>query len=91
MWVVLVTIFGLIPVTNLAEDIKVLNIEEAEVYPAATGHINEMITLIEVLVEKGYAYQADDNCVYFSIAKFPEYGKLSQRRSEDQVAGSRDT
>jgi len=71
------------------EDLKVLNIEEAEVYPAATDHINEMITLIEVLIEKGYAYQADDNCVYFSIAKFPGYGKLAKIDLENQRSGVR--
>ena len=71
------------------EDLKVLNIEEAEVYPAATDHINEMITLIEILIEKGYAYQADDNCVYFSIAKFPEYGKLAKIDLENQRSGVR--
>ena len=71
------------------EDLKVLNIEEAEVYPAATDHISEMITLIEVLIEKGYAYQAEDNCVYFSIAKFPEYGKLAKIDLENQRSGVR--
>jgi len=71
------------------EDLKTLNIEEAEVYPAATDHINEMITLIEVLIEKGYAYQADDNCVYFSIAKFPGYGKLAKIDLENQRSGVR--
>ena len=71
------------------EDLKVLNIEAAEVYPAATEHIDEMITLIEVLVEKGYAYKADDNCVYFSISKFPEYGKLAKIDLENQRSGVR--
>ncbi|MDD5697046.1 MAG: cysteine--tRNA ligase [Victivallaceae bacterium] len=60
------------------EDLRTLNIEPAEVYPAATEHIGEMIALIKVLLDKGYAYQAEDGCVYFSIAKFPEYGKLAK-------------
>ena len=71
------------------EDLETLNIEPAEVYPAATDHINEMITLIEVLIEKGYAYQSDDKCVYFSIAKFPEYGKLAKIDLENQRSGVR--
>jgi cysteinyl-tRNA synthetase len=71
------------------EDIKTLNIENAEVYPAATDHISEMVTLIEVLIDKGYAYQADDKCVYFSIAKFPEYGKLAKIDLENQRSGAR--
>ena len=63
--------------TAFFEDIKVLNIEPAEFYPAATEHIAEMIKLIEKLFEKGYAYKADDGSVYFSIARFKDYGKLS--------------
>jgi cysteinyl-tRNA synthetase len=71
------------------EDLETLNIEKAEVYPAATDHINEMISLIEVLIDKGYAYQADDKCVYFSIAKFPEYGKLAKIDFDNQRSGVR--
>ena len=71
------------------EDLDTLNIEAAEVYPAATDHISEMIALVEVLVEKGYAYQADDKSVYFSIAKFPEYGKLAKIDLENQRSGVR--
>lgn len=56
------------------DDIKTLNIEPAEVYPPATCHIPEMISMIEKLMEKGYAYKASDGCVYFSIAKFEKYG-----------------
>ena len=60
------------------DDLKVLNIESAEFYPAATEHIPEMIELIEKLFEKGYAYHADDGSVYFSISKFKDYGKLAR-------------
>ena len=71
------------------EDIKALNIEPAEIYPAATDHIPEMISLISVLMEKGFAYQAEDKCIYFSINKFPEYGKLARIDRENQRAGVR--
>jgi len=71
------------------EDLKVLNIEPAEVYPAATDHISEMITLVQTLVDKGFAYQAEDNCVYFSIDKFPDYGKLARINLEGQRSGVR--
>ncbi|MFA7230020.1 MAG: class I tRNA ligase family protein, partial [Victivallaceae bacterium] len=46
------------------EDLKTLNIEPAEVYPAATGHIPEMIALVQALMDKGFAYQAEDKSVY---------------------------
>lgn len=57
-------------------DLKKLNIEPAEVYPPATEHIPEMIALIQALFDKGLAYQSEDGSVYFSISRFPGYGKL---------------
>jgi len=60
------------------QDLAILNIDRAEAYPAATDHIPEMIELIRVLLEKGYAYQSDDGSVYYSINKFPNYGCLCQ-------------
>ncbi len=71
------------------EDLKVLNIEPAEFYPAATDHIPEMIEMIRILMEKGFAYQAEDKSVYFSIDKFPEYGKLAKIDRENQLSGVR--
>ena len=71
------------------EDLKTLNITPAAVYPAATEHIGEMIALIEKLFEKGYAYQAEDKSVYFSIDKFPEYGRLANIDRENQLSGVR--
>ena len=58
-------------------DLKTLSIEPAEVYPAATDHIPEMLALIDTLMQKGLAYKSDDGSVYFKIAAFPNYGKLS--------------
>ena len=71
------------------DDLKTLNIESAEVYPAATDHIPEMIQMIEKLFEKGIAYQSADGCVYFSIDKFPEYGKLARIDRDNQRSGVR--
>lgn len=70
-------------------DIKTLNIEPAEYYPAATDHIPEMIAIIEKLLEKGLAYTSADGSVYFSVAKFPEYGKLAHLDRENLKVGSR--
>lgn len=70
-------------------DLKTLRIEPAEFYPAATDHIPEMIALIKALMDKGFAYRADDNSIYFSIAKFPEYGKLARIDMDNQRAGVR--
>ena len=60
------------------EDIRALNIEPAEHYPAATDHVPEMIAIIQTLFDKGYAYRSDDGSVYFSIAKWPAYGRLAR-------------
>jgi cysteinyl-tRNA synthetase len=66
------------------EDIEILNIKKATHYPAATDHIKEMIEMIKVLFEKGYAYKGEDGSVYFSITKFKDYGKLARIDLENQ-------
>src|SRR5690554_5131922 len=59
------------------EDLDALGIRRADAYPRATGHIPEMIRLVERLLERGHAYVADGD-VYFDISSFPDYGKLSR-------------
>lgn len=71
------------------DDLKTLNIEQAEHYPAATGHIPEMIELISRLFERGLAYRSDDGSVYFRIAAFPDYGKLAHLDMAGLQAGAR--
>lgn len=71
------------------EDIKTLRIEKAEYYPAATEHIPEMIALVKTLLEKGYAYCGEDGSVYYSIAKFTDYGRLSKIDMANQQTGIR--
>ena len=71
------------------EDLDNLRFDKAEVFSAATDHISEMIELIKTLIDKGYAYQSEDNSIYFSILKFPEYGKLARVDMENQRAGAR--
>ena len=60
------------------EDRQYLRIQEASAYPRATDYIPQMIALVEGLLKKGIAYKGDDGSVYFSIARFPQYGKLSR-------------
>jgi cysteinyl-tRNA synthetase len=59
------------------EDLQSLGVEKADVYPRATGNINEMVSLIKTLLDKGYAYKAPDGSIYFSVSKFKNYGALS--------------
>ncbi len=71
------------------EDLTALNIERAEFYPRATRHIPEMVELIKTLMQKGYAYRAEDGSVYFDVSKFGRYGDLSGIRPSQLVAGAR--
>ena len=70
-------------------DLKKLNIQTAEVYPAATDHIPEMIALVSKLMKKGVAYQSEDGSVYFKVREFPGYGKLAHIDFDNQRTGLR--
>lgn len=70
-------------------DAKGLNFREATVHPKATENIDEIISIISTLIEKGYAYAVENGDVYFSPGKFTEYGKLSHQPIEDLEAGAR--
>jgi cysteinyl-tRNA synthetase len=67
------------------EDLKTLRIKPANHFPAATDprHIARMIEMIALLMERGFAYQADDGSVYFRLNKFPDYGKLAHLNLDD--------
>jgi cysteinyl-tRNA synthetase len=69
-------------------DLRELGAEPAMAYPRATEHVPEMLAMIEALLDKGCAYEVDGN-VYFEVATFPEYGKLSGNRAEELEAGAR--
>ncbi|MFH1861176.1 MAG: cysteine--tRNA ligase, partial [bacterium] len=69
-------------------DLDALRIERAEVYPAATDHIPEMVDLIQRLQEGGHTYTADDS-IYFRISTFPDYGRLANVQAENLRTGMR--
>ncbi|MDD8043300.1 MAG: cysteine--tRNA ligase [Verrucomicrobiota bacterium] len=71
------------------EDVATLRLKPADQYPEATRHVPEMIRMIEVLIAKGHAYQADDHSIYFRISSFQEYGKLAHLDRQDLQAGAR--
>jgi cysteinyl-tRNA synthetase len=71
------------------EDLKRLNIEPAEHYPAATDHIPEMQALIARLLASGHAYRSDDGSIYFDVSKFSGYGKLAHLDVSGMRAGAR--
>ena len=69
-------------------DLELLSIEPAEHYPLATDHIPEIIELIEILYEKGYAYEMEGS-IYFSIEKFADYGQLSGMKIDKLIRQER--
>lgn len=68
---------------------RLLNIEEAEVYPRATEHVKEMVEFVKKLMEKEYAYKAEDGSIYFDISKFKDYGRLSKMKLNELRPGAR--
>ncbi len=70
------------------EDLKTLNIESVEYYPAATAYIDQMVKVIESLLEKGIAYRGADESIYYSIKKFPRYGCLSHLKLDELEVGA---
>ncbi|QYO65994.1 cysteine--tRNA ligase [Leptolyngbya sp. 7M] len=68
------------------EDFDALGNERPEIMPRATHHIAEMIEIISKLLENGHAYESDGS-IYYRIAAFPEYGKLSKIKFEGNIAG----
>jgi cysteinyl-tRNA synthetase len=71
----------------LWEDFDALGCERPDVVPRATRHIPEMVTIIEQLLEKEHAYRSDGS-IYYRIASFPNYGKLSKINFEGNIAGA---
>ncbi len=70
------------------KDMDRLGVGRADVEPKATEHIQEIIEIVRVLIDKGYAYVVDGD-VYFEVNRFPDYGKLSKRDIEEMLAGAR--
>ncbi len=67
-------------------DCAALGLLPPHVEPTATGHIAEQVDMIDVLLRKGNAYRAPDGSVYFRIASFPAYGRLSRIRERELKA-----
>jgi cysteinyl-tRNA synthetase len=70
------------------EDMATLGVKAPDLEPEATGHIGQIITMIEGLIASGHAYAAEGH-VLFSVSSFAEYGKLSRRDPEELLAGAR--
>ena len=75
-------------IEDFNDDCRYLNLDNPNQQPKATNHIDLMIEMIASLITKGFAYEKN-NHVYFEVNKFEDYGKLSNKKLEDLIAGSR--
>ena len=71
------------------QDFDALGIERPQLEPRATEHMDEILDMIGVLLDKGHAYQGSNGDVYYRVASFSDYGRLSGKRPEDLRAGAR--
>ncbi|KPQ23457.1 MAG: cysteine--tRNA ligase [Halomonas sp. HL-48] len=71
------------------EDEARLNVLPPSHEPRATGHVGDIIAMIETLVDKGFAYPADNGDVYYRVRRFADYGKLNNRQLDDMRSGAR--
>jgi cysteinyl-tRNA synthetase len=73
----------------MQEDFAALAIEPPDHEPRATEHITGIISMIEQLIERGYAYLGEQGDVLYAVTSFPQYGRLSGKRLADLRAGAR--
>jgi len=76
-------------IAAMHEDAAALGVQPPSAEPRATEHIDGMLAMIATLIERGYAYAADNGDVYYAVARFDNYGQLSGKRIEDLRAGER--
>ena len=76
-------------IDEMHNDFFSLGIESPDIEPKVSDHIDEIISMIQSLEEKGYAYRKDESDVYFDIQKFKDYGKLANRTLDQLSAAER--
>lgn len=76
-------------IAEMHKDSDALGIERPSAEPKATAHIDDIVRLVQTLIDKGFAYAADNGDVYYSVRKFDGYGKLSGKVLDDLTAGAR--
>jgi cysteinyl-tRNA synthetase len=73
----------------MQEDCATLGLQNPDLEPRATEFIAPIIAMIQILIDKGFAYAADNGDVMYAVRKFPTYGRLSRKKIDDLRAGSR--
>ena len=76
-------------IAAMHEDCALLGLQSPDLEPRATEYIPEIVAMTQTLIDKGYAYRAENGDVMYSVRKFPTYGALSGRRIDESRAGAR--
>src|SRR5690606_40105968 len=76
-------------IAAMHEDEARLSVLRPDMEPRATQHIDGMFTMIQTLIDKGYAYAPGNGDVYYRVGRFAGYGKLSRKKIEDLKIGAR--
>ena len=76
-------------IIEMNKDADALGVLRPDFEPRATNHIDDIINLIQILIDKGFAYVGENKDVYYSVSKFKDYGKLSGKTLKDLRAGNR--
>ena len=76
-------------IKNIDEQMARLKVDDPTLWLKATQSIDDIITFVQTLINKGHAYSTEKGDVYFSVESFPAYGKLSHRNLEDAMNGVR--
>jgi cysteinyl-tRNA synthetase len=71
------------------EDERALGVLPPDMEPRATAHMDDILTMVQILVDNHYAYATDNGDVYYRVSRFADYGKLSNRNPDDLLAGAR--
>ena len=71
------------------EDERALGILPPNLEPRATGHMDDILDMVQTLVDNHYAYRADNGDVYYRVKRFPDYGKLSNKNPDELLSGAR--
>ena len=76
-------------IAAMHEDERALGILPPDAEPRATAHMDEIIAMIEILVHREFAYRTETGDVYFSVLRFPAYGRLSRKNLDELLSGAR--
>ena len=76
-------------IAECKKDMAAMNVKPATTHPQATQEIDGMLSMVQTLIDKGYAYVAEDGTVYYRTRSFKEYGKLSHKNLDDLQGGNR--